>query len=535
MKIEHRQSAATYVCPMHPEVRQDHPGTCPRCRMPLVSEEQGEQGQGAERHGRDGMAHSHGEAGAGDHAEMIRQMRRPWLWTNFTVIALGAWLITSPATFGYPGLEDAGVGVARATAERGLPALAFRDAAMTWSDVVSGSLLVLFGTLSLWPHPRADFWGRWAVCFVGIWLAFAPLVFWAPRPAAYVNDTLVGAWAVALSVLIPMMPGMAHHMAMMKPGPEIPPGWTYNPSSWPQRAPLIVLGFVGWFISRYLAAYQLGYSADAWDPFFRPGTTAILDSRVSRSWPISDAGLGAAAYTFEVLMGFIGGTSRWRTMPWMVLLFGMLTIPLSAVSVVLVILQPVAVGTWCTLCLITAAACLAMIPLAVDEVVAMCQFMVQAVREGKPFWRTFWVGDTIAGDASDTRTPRYGASPSQLAPSLFWGVTIPWNLAGSALLSLWLLAAPAVLQTHGPLADSEHLVGALALTVAATAFAEVTRAIRFLNVLCGGWAAVAPWLLSGGARSGRWADLAVGIALLLLTLPRGKVRAHYGSWDRWVI
>jgi P-type Cu+ transporter len=72
MKIEHRQSAATYVCPMHPEVRQDHPGTCPRCRMPLVSEEQGEQGQGAERHGRDGMAHSHGEAGAGDHAEMIR-------------------------------------------------------------------------------------------------------------------------------------------------------------------------------------------------------------------------------------------------------------------------------------------------------------------------------------------------------------------------------------------------------------------------------------------------------------------------------
>jgi Vitamin K epoxide reductase family len=84
----------------------------------------------------------------------------------------------------------------------------------------------------------------------------------------------------------------------------------------------------------------LGYISSAWDPFFRPGTTAILDSAVSRSWPISDAELGAVAYTFEVLMGFMGGTSRWHTMPWMVLFFGILTIPFSAVSVVLVILQP---------------------------------------------------------------------------------------------------------------------------------------------------------------------------------------------------
>ena len=24
-----------YTCPMHPEVRQDHPGACPKCGMPL--------------------------------------------------------------------------------------------------------------------------------------------------------------------------------------------------------------------------------------------------------------------------------------------------------------------------------------------------------------------------------------------------------------------------------------------------------------------------------------------------------------------
>jgi uncharacterized membrane protein len=476
--------------------------------------------------------HGHeGHGAAGDHRGMIRKMRAPWLWTNFTVIALGVWLATSPFTFGYGTVT---AGVEAVTAERGLAPIADRAAAMTVSDVVSGTLLVLLGALSLWPHPRGDFWGRWGACFVGTWLQFAPLVFWAPDAAAYATDTLVGAFVIALTILVSMMPGVAHHMAMMKPGPEIPPGWTYNPSSWPQRAPLIALGFVGWFVSRYLAAYQLGYVTHVWDPFFRPGTETILDSRVSRAWPISDAGFGAAAYTFEVLMGFMGGTSRWRTMPWMVLFFGVLTIPLSAVSVVLVVLQPVAVGTWCALCLITAAACLAMIPLAVDEVVAMCQFMAKAVRDGKPFWWTFWVGDTTDGGAKDERTPRYGAPLSRIAPSQCWGVTAPWPLVASATLGVWLLAAPALLGGHGPAADNDHLVGAVVLTVAATALAEVTRAARFLNVLCGAWLVAAPWLLTGSTSGSRWADAAAGIALILLSIPRGSVREHYGGWDRYV-
>src|ERR1700678_2579558 len=28
-------AGAVYTCPMHPEVRQDHPGTCPKCGMAL--------------------------------------------------------------------------------------------------------------------------------------------------------------------------------------------------------------------------------------------------------------------------------------------------------------------------------------------------------------------------------------------------------------------------------------------------------------------------------------------------------------------
>lgn len=199
---EPAHAGAQYVCPMHPEVRQDRPGTCPKCGMQLQAEQPGEPRAGEEH--------------AADHVKMLREMRAPWLWTNATVMMLGLWLLSSPFTFSYT------------------------KPAMIWSDVVSGVLLVLFAGIAY--VPRFDFVGRWLVSLVGIWLQFAPLVFWAPTATAYLNDTLVGALAITLSILVPMMPGMAHHMAMMKPGPEIPPGWSYNPSSWHQRMPMVGLG-----------------------------------------------------------------------------------------------------------------------------------------------------------------------------------------------------------------------------------------------------------------------------------------------------
>lgn len=443
---------------------------------------------------------------------MARDLRRPWLWTNRSIAALGFWLITSPFTFGYRS-----------------------DEPMLWNDILSGLLLVAFALVALVPTARADFWGRWGAGTVGLWLQFAPLVLWARSPAAYVGDTFIGSFAIAFSVLVPGMPGMAHHMEMMKPGSEIPPGWTYNPSSWLQRGPIIALGLAGWLVSRTLAAVQLGYVPAAWEPFFGPGTDRVLHSEVSRMWPISDAGLGAAAYTLEVLMGFMGPVTRWRTMPWMVLLFGILVVPLGLTHVTLVILQPVVVGAWCSLCLAAAALMLLMVPLTVDEVVAMLQFMARTRRQGKPFWRTFWVGGTTGGGRGDDRSPPHGASMSRAAPAMVWGVTAPWTLLASAALGVWLMAAPAVLDSSGAAADSDRIAGALTLTIAVVAMAEVVRAGRFLNVLTGLWIAVSPWMLQGSAATGRWKDLAVGLLLVALSLPRGAIREHYGAWDRAVV
>src|SRR5262249_26088594 len=158
--------------------------------------------------------------------------------------------------------------------------------------------------------------------------------FWTASGGAYVNDTIIGALVIVFSIVVPMMPGMSHEGMMDES--TLPPGWTYSPSSYLQRLPVIALAFVGFLIARYLAAYQLGHASSAWDPFFggnagKNGTEFIITSDVSRAWPVPDAGLGATSYLIEVLMGAMGTATRWRTMPWMVTFFFILVVPLGGV------------------------------------------------------------------------------------------------------------------------------------------------------------------------------------------------------------
>jgi uncharacterized membrane protein len=437
-------------------------------------------------------------------------MLRHWIWRDFANITLGFWLIASPFTLGY------------------------RDAAMFRSDIATGGAIVVLGILTLWP--RFDL-ARWGLCFSGMYLLFAPLLFWATDAAAYANDTMVGALVIAFSVLIPMMPSRAHHDVMMTAGPDTPPGWSYNPSGWFQRGPIVAMAFVGFFLSRYLAAYQLGHIPYPWDPFFGDGTRRVLDSEISKAWPISDAGLGAVSYMLEALSGLMGGRNRWRTMPWMVVMFGVLVVPLGVVSIVLVVLQPIAVGAWCTLCLITAAAMLIMIAPAIDEVVAMCQFLLAARREGKPLWRTFWVGGTLeeyktAGAAAAESRRR--SSISRIVAALDLN-NVPWTLMLSASIGVWLMAAPAVFGLTGWAANSNHLAGALVVTWAVIAFGEVARSVRLLNILMGVWILVVPWALDGATGTSRWTDVVLGASLIALSFPRGRIDGQFGGWNRYLI
>jgi hypothetical protein len=457
------------------------------------------------------------------------------LWTQFVVIALGAWLLTSPLQFAL--FDPAAAATVRdVTSERGLWEPALRNALIGWSDITVGALLMLFGALALSPRLA---WAQWATTALGVWLLFAPLIFWTPSAAAYINDTAIGALAIIFSILVPMMPGMNH--AGMMDRSTVPPGWTYSPSSWLQRLPIIALAFFGFLIARYLAAYQLGQIGAVWEPFFsggagKNGTEYIITSDVSRAWPIADAGLGATSYLIEALMGAMGSAARWRMMPWMVTFFFILVVPLGGVSIFFIIIQPIIIGTYCTLCLIAALAMLIMIPLTLDEVVAMGQYMLRSVHAGRPFWSTFFRGGTDPLGGADEKTPGFSAPLASQVVAATRGVTVPWTLLASCGVGAWLMVSRLVFGTEGAMANSDHLVGALVITVAVCAMAEVARPLRFINLLFGLWLIAAPWLLVDRTAGAAWNDVASGLIIIALSLPRGRRSAeHYGAWDRYVV
>lgn len=171
---------------------------------------------------------------------------------------------------------------------------------------------------------------------------------------------------------------------------NVPPGWSTNPSAWFQRLPIVALALLGFGIATYLALYQLGVFATVWEPFFGSGSRVILTSRISRLLPIPDAALGAFGYLLDAVTGLIGGRRRWRTMPWIVIVFGLAVGPLGAVSIALVIAQPVLLDAWCTLCLASAVISVLMIGPAMDEVLAALQYLNHASKRGQSVWRAFW-------------------------------------------------------------------------------------------------------------------------------------------------
>jgi hypothetical protein len=425
--------------------------------------------------------------------EMIPMER----WSQVPLLALGLWLIFSPFTAGYSSLP------------------------LMLNDIISGILVITLAMIVL--RTRRS-WAAWANAILGAWLAFAPVFFWAPDSAIYMNDTLVGVLVFTFSVLVPMK--------MKMPGPEVPLGWSYNPSTWMQRAPPLALALIAFLMTQYMASFQLGHIDWAWDPFFGDGTVTVLTSTVSMAFPVSDAGWGAWIYLIELLSGFMGDSRRWRTMPWMVALFGLLVVPLGIASIVLMIMQPVVVGAWCTICLITAFLMVVMIALSIDEILAMLGYMAQIRRAGKSIWRTFWYGGDALGDRLTPRRPERNR-----LHEMFWGITVPWNLVIVAGLGVWLMAAPAVFQTQGLAADINYVLGAVVWVVAIVALAEVARAARFVNILAAIALMVLPWLLmiEDGTMASSVNNLVVGALVIALSIPPGKVKNVYGSWNRLVI
>ncbi|QMT60826.1 vitamin K epoxide reductase family protein [Legionella sp. PC997] len=444
----------------------------------------------------------------------FRKQYQQNLWGHFLNIGFGIWLITSPASLGYTSYP------------------------LVLSDIISGSILLLFASLSLsWRLSSA----RWVCASIGLWLIFAPLIFWAPTAAAYLNDTLIGTLIVGFSIIVRPDLGVAPNAAIE--GPIIPPGWDFSPSSWFQRLPIIILAYIGFFISRYMAAYQLGHIEHVWEPFFvgylpdaKNGTEEIITSSISKAFPVPDAGLGAAVYILEILTGIIGGSNRWRTMPWLVLLFGIMIVPLGIVSITFIVIQPILLNTWCTLCLIAAVAMLIQVPYSFDELIATSSFLWRRWKAGRPVLKILFVGDSEEERIhSKKEVDNFEQSPKIiLQEMLSGGITLPWNLIGCILIGIWLMFTRITLDTTGSMANSDHIIGCLIITISITALAEMVRIVRFLNLFLALGLFITPFIFNSSVL-GIFASIVSGTLLFFLSIPRGKVRSSYGAWNKIII
>jgi hypothetical protein len=90
------------------------------------------------------------------------------------------------------------------------------------------------------------------------------------------------------------------------------------------------------------------------------------------------------------------------------------------------------------------------------------------------------------------------------------------------------------LGSEGGMANADHLIGALVLTVTVSALAEVARPLRFLNMALGAALLVTPFAYGAG-----WpatvASLMCGVALIALSIRRGRIENRYGAWSRLLV
>ncbi len=297
----------------------------------------------------------------------------------------------------------------------------------------------------------------------------------------------------------------------------IPPGWTANPSALRRRQILAVLATIGMLTAGYLALYQIGVVSTVWEPFFGHGSKTILNSGLSRAIPVPDAFLGAAAYFSDALLALVGREDRWWSNPWFVLANGATSIGLGLAATVLLIIQPLVYGNYCTLCIFSAFISINLVGPMMAETLAALQYLGRKYTE-----------PTSRQKEQDVEKPGRSDYPSARNQHEAEGLRLR-HLIGAGI-GLWLMASPAVIGFAGYARADMRLVGPIVFVLSILSVWPATRWFSRLNAFAGLWLMIGSILLQAPHLL-VFSNIMVGAVLVAISIfPGNAAPQTNGGW-----
>ncbi len=291
----------------------------------------------------------------------------------------------------------------------------------------------------------------------------------------------------------------------------IPPGWTTNPSEPIRRLILAAMAFMGFGTAVYLTLYETGAISSVWEPFFGNGSQVILHSSLSDFLHIPDASLGAALYFFDGLLQFAGGEDRWKSHPWFVLLNGATTIGLGTAAVILLIVQPIAYGHYCTLCMFSAFISINLVGPVMEEVLAALQYLGRKYTE-----------------PTERQEEEFGP-PSHADVKTGWqaeGIRLRFIIG--IFIGLWLMASPAAIGFAGHARGDVRITGPIVFALSTLALWPATRWFGRLNGFAGAWLIFGPVILLAPTMV-FLSEILIGAMLLAIAMFPGNTENQIGG------
>jgi hypothetical protein len=102
----------------------------------------------------------------------------------------------------------------------------------------------------------------------------------------------------------------------------------------------------------------------------------------------------------------------------------------------------------------------------------------------------------------------------------------------ACLVGIWLMAAPAILNYHGPAQINDRICGPLIASIALIALWEVTRELRWLHAVVGFWLMSAPLVLHYIAWWTVVNSIVCSVILVIsAVIPGAKNHSFGGGWS----